>query len=91
MAYGVRRWDAHPAGLWSNAGVFGRVWEYQVPSDRTGAFTAAYAADGRLGELSGRAAGFLGTEQYRDAARAGRFLTIDRWQDGPWAGSRHGL
>ena len=27
------------------------------------------------------AAGFLGTELHRDAARADRFLTIDRWQD----------
>jgi hypothetical protein len=69
------------AGLWSNAGVFVRVWEYEVPGDRTGAFTAAYAADGPWGELFGRAAGFLGTEPYRDAARADRFLTIDRWQD----------
>jgi heme-degrading monooxygenase HmoA len=61
--------------------VFVRVWEYEVPGDRTGAFTAAYAADGPWVELFGRAAGFLGTELYRDAARAGRFLTIDRWQD----------
>jgi heme-degrading monooxygenase HmoA len=57
------------------------VWEYQVPGDRTGAFIAAYAADGPWGELFGRAAGFLGTELYHDAALAGRFLTIDRWQD----------
>jgi heme-degrading monooxygenase HmoA len=68
-------------GLWSNAGVFVRVWEYEVPDDRTGAFTAAYAADGAWGELFGRAAGFVGTELYRDATRPGRFLTIDRWQD----------
>jgi len=67
--------------LWSNAGVFVRVWEYQVPDDRAGAFTAAYAADGAWGELFGQAAGFVGTELYRDAARPGRFLTIDRWQD----------
>jgi heme-degrading monooxygenase HmoA len=52
-----------------------------VPGDWAGAFTAAYAADGPWGELFGRAAGFLGTELYRDAARADRFLTIDRWQD----------
>jgi heme-degrading monooxygenase HmoA len=68
-------------GLRSNAGVFARVWEYQMPGDRTKAFTAAYAADSAWGELSGRATGFLGTEFYRDAARADRFLTIDRWQD----------
>jgi hypothetical protein len=68
-------------GLWSNAGVFIRVWEYEVPGDRTGEFAAADAADGAWGELFGWAAGFLGTELYRDTARADRFLTIDRWQD----------
>lgn len=57
-----------------------RVWEYDVPGDQAAAFTAAYAADGPWGELFGRAAGFLGTELYRDAARADRFLTIDRWR-----------
>jgi hypothetical protein len=68
-------------GLWSNAGVFVRVWEYEVPGDRTEPFTEAYAADGAWGELFGQAAGFLGTELYRDSTRADRFLTIDRWQD----------
>ena len=71
---------ARPPGLWSNAGVFVRVWEYQVAGDRAVEFTAAYAADGAWGELFGRAPGFLGTDLYRDAARAGRFLTIDRWR-----------
>ena len=52
-----------------------------MPSDRVGAFTAAYAADGAWGELFNQAAGFLGTELYRDAARADRFLTIDRWRN----------
>ena len=61
--------------------MFVRVWEYQVPDDRIEAFAAAYAADGAWGELFGRAAGFMGTELYRDAAWPGRFLTIDRWQD----------
>jgi heme-degrading monooxygenase HmoA len=51
-----------------------------VPGDRTAAFIAAYARDGDWGELFGRATGFLGTELYRDAVRADRFLTIDRWQ-----------
>jgi len=60
--------------------VFVRLWEYEVPGDRVAAFTTAYAADGAWGELFGRAAGFLGTELYRDAVRADRFLTIDRWQ-----------
>ena len=69
------------SGLWSNAGVFVRVWEYEVPGDRVAAFITAYAADGPWGELFGQAAGFLGTELYRDAARADRFLTIDRWRN----------
>jgi heme-degrading monooxygenase HmoA len=61
--------------------VYVRVWEYEVPLDRAGAFAAAYSADGPWGELFGRAGGFLGTELYRDSARPGRFLTIDRWRD----------
>jgi heme-degrading monooxygenase HmoA len=61
--------------------VYVRVWEYEVPPDRAGAFTAAYAASGPWGELFRRAGGFLGTELYRDSARPGRYLTIDRWQD----------
>lgn len=58
-----------------------RLWEYEVPGDRAVAFTTAYAADGAWGKLFGRAAGFLGTELYRDTAWAGRFLTVDRWQN----------
>lgn len=61
--------------------MFVRVWEYEVPGDRAVAFITAYATDGAWGELFGRAAGFLGTELYRDADRADRFLTIDRWQN----------
>lgn len=61
--------------------MFVRVWEYEVPGDRAAAFAAAYGADGAWAELFGRAAGFLGTELYRDVAQAGRFLTIDRWHD----------
>ena len=72
---------AYPPGVWSNAGVFVRVWEYEVPSERAEAFTAAYAADGAWGKLFGRAAGYLSTELYHDAARGDRYLTIDRWRD----------
>jgi hypothetical protein len=67
-------------GLWSNAGVFVRVWEYQAPDDPATAFTAAYAPDGAWGQLFARAAGFLGTELYYHAAQADRYLTIDRWR-----------
>lgn len=68
-------------GMWSNAGVFVRVWEFEVPGDHTAAFVEAYAADGAWAELSGKAARFSGTGLYRDTARVSRFLTIDRWQD----------
>jgi len=61
--------------------VYVRVWEYEVPRDRTGEFAAAYAVDGLWGELFGQAVGYLGTELYHDSARPGRFLTIDRWRD----------
>jgi heme-degrading monooxygenase HmoA len=61
--------------------VFVRIWEYQVPGGRRAAFTAAYAADGAWARLFGRAAGFLGTELYRDSARDDRYLTIDRWRE----------
>lgn len=60
--------------------MFVRVWEYEVPGDRAAAFAEAYAPDGAWGQLFGRAAGFLGTELYHDAARGDRYLTIDRWQ-----------
>ena len=39
-----------PLSLWSNAVVFVRVWEYEVPGDRAAAFTTAYAADGAWGQ-----------------------------------------
>jgi len=64
-----------------HGGVYVRVWEYEVLPDRAGAFAAAYAAGGPWGELFRLAGGFLGTELYRDRARPGRYLTIDRWQD----------
>jgi len=57
------------------------VWEYDVPGERAGPFAEVYASDGAWARLFGRAAGYLGTELYRDAAKPGRFLTIDRWQD----------
>jgi heme-degrading monooxygenase HmoA len=70
--------------------MFVRVWEYDVPGDQASAFIAAYAADGAWAELFARAIGFQGTELYRDAGQADRFLTIDRWQDEDcWQAFRH--
>jgi hypothetical protein len=51
-------------GLWSNAGVFVRVWAYEVPGDREAAFTAAYAADGPWGDpLDAQLEGLAAAEQ----------------------------
>ena len=44
-------------------------------------FLAHYAPGGTWARLFRRAAGYLGTELYRDRARADRFLTVDRWRD----------
>ena len=67
---------AHGVGLWSNGGVFVRVWEYEVPDDQAVVFTVANAPDGAWGQLFGRAAGFLGTELYRDR-RGDRSRALD--------------
>ena len=53
----IRAGSCRSLGVWSNAVVFVRVWEYEVPGDRAAAFTTAYAADGAWGELFGRAGG----------------------------------
>jgi hypothetical protein len=66
--------------LWSNAGVFVRVWDYEVPVRAQPAFRAGYPSQGDWTELFGRAEGYLGTELYRDADRHDHFLTVDRWR-----------
>lgn len=63
------------------AGVYLRVWEYEVPADHVGPFIAAYGAEGDWARLFGRAEGYLGTGLFRDVERGGRFLTVDRWAD----------
>ncbi|MGN6795980.1 MAG: antibiotic biosynthesis monooxygenase family protein [Streptosporangiaceae bacterium] len=58
-----------------------RVWQYEVEAGQVDAFLAAYGAHGVWAQLFERAEGFAGTELFRDAERANRFLTIDRWAD----------
>ena len=60
-----------------------RVWEYEVPADRVGAFLAAYGKDGDWARLFTSGDGYLGTELYRGAEDADRFVTVDRWTDEP--------
>src|SRR5258708_17324451 len=46
-----------------------------------GVYRGLTQPDGAWARLSGRAAGFLSTELYRDSARDDRYLTIDRWRE----------
>jgi heme-degrading monooxygenase HmoA len=57
------------------------MWAFEVAAGEEEAFLAHYAPGGSWGALFGRAPGYLGTELLRDAARPGRFLTLDRWTD----------
>ncbi|WP_426270505.1 antibiotic biosynthesis monooxygenase family protein [Dyella kyungheensis] len=56
------------------------VWEFLVPEDQTASFEAAYGPDGPWSQLFARAPGFLEVRLLRSHDRAGRYLTIDRWQ-----------
>ena len=58
-----------------------RVWEYEVETGQVDAFLAAYGAGGAWAQLFARAAGYTGTQLFRDVDRANRFLTVDRWAD----------
>lgn len=56
------------------------VWEFLVPEDQTASFEAAYGPDGPWPQLFARAPGFLEVRLLRCHDRAGRYLTMDRWQ-----------
>lgn len=55
------------------------IWEFTVPAEHTAAFIAAYGPGGEWARLFRRAAGYRGTELYRDRTVAGRFVTVDFW------------
>lgn len=60
---------------------FSYVWEYEVPAESESEFVRHYAPDGTWTRLFRRAAGYLGTELYRDRRRSGRYFTVDHWRD----------
>jgi len=55
-------------------------WEYRVRPEAVAEFERVYGADGDWVALFRRAAGYLGTELYRDLEAPGRYLTIDLWE-----------
>ena len=71
------------AGLAAVAYIYGfpLVFDLQMVGGRDGDDHARSLQHVQPRVQAGRAAGFLGTELYRDAVRANRFLTIDRWQN----------
>jgi len=61
--------------------VIGIVWEFRVRPECLAAFERRYAADGDWARLFCRASGFRFTSLARDTQAAGRYLTIDGWED----------
>ena len=56
------------------------LWEFIVEPDHREEFEREYGPRGAWVALFGQAPGYLGTLLLRDAADAGRFVTVDRWQ-----------
>jgi heme-degrading monooxygenase HmoA len=56
------------------------VWEFQVPAGRETDFESAYGPQGPWAQLFGRAPGFIEVRLLRCRERAGRYLTVDRWE-----------
>ena len=57
------------------------VWEFQVLSGREAEFEQHYGPNGTWAGLFAQAAGYVETVLLKDAANAGRYLTVDRWVD----------
>jgi heme-degrading monooxygenase HmoA len=57
------------------------VWEFEVPEERRQRFEVAYASDGVWAKLFARDPAYSETILLRDGQTAGRYLTIDIWQD----------
>lgn len=55
------------------------IWHYRIVAGRERDFEAFYGAAGPWVELFRRARGFRETVLLRDVARAGEYVTIDRW------------
>jgi heme-degrading monooxygenase HmoA len=57
------------------------VWEFIAREDKLAEFERHYASDGAWARLFKRSAGFRGTALLHDAARRGRYLTVDSWEN----------
>ena len=55
------------------------VWEFHVKPNSVAEFERVYGPDGSWSQLFRKSFAYRGTDLLRDADRAGRYLTIDRW------------
>ncbi|HWC17510.1 MAG TPA: antibiotic biosynthesis monooxygenase [Terriglobales bacterium] len=57
------------------------IWEFTVSATHQAAFETAYKSDGVWAQLFRRDPAYCETILVRDRDRAGRYLTIDLWED----------
>ena len=55
------------------------IWEFRVKPDQRAEFEKHYRSDGSWAELFRRGGGYRGTRLLQDGQEAGRYLTIDAW------------
>ncbi len=56
------------------------VWQFQVHHEQIERFEEIYSSSGAWAALFRRSTSYHGTELLRDAAFAGCYLVIDRWE-----------
>lgn len=56
------------------------IWAFRIRPGQESEFERLYGAEGGWVRLFERAEGYLGTELFRDAEEAHRYVTIDRWR-----------
>jgi quinol monooxygenase YgiN len=57
------------------------IWEFEVPAEQRQRFELAYVSDGVWAKLFRRDPAYCETVLIRDHEAAGRYLTVDVWQD----------
>ena len=57
------------------------VWEFQVSAGREQEFEKHYGPEGTWVQFFRKDRAYQGTKLLRDSETAGRYLTVDRWND----------
>lgn len=61
--------------------MFTTVWKFVVREEAIAEFERHYGAEGTWAFLFRKGRGYVGTELYRSVAKAGEYVTVDRWVD----------